>query len=147
MEITASAEFAAPIQLVRDQSNDIDHHIAQNIHKNLNLNSLSKNGEVQEYYQDIRLLGFVFRDKIIHKTLDDGSISLSYSGGLSNGAELVIKLSSIDESRTLVHQTYRAPLTGLKSLFGPIVGFLLKKALYRAFEEDRVDIEELGYPR
>ena len=147
MEITATAEFAAPIELVRDQSNDIDHHIAQNIHKRLNLNSLKKNGKELEYYQEIRLLGFVFRDKIVHKTLDDGSISLSYSGGISNGAKLVIKLKSIDESRTLVHQTFTAPLTGLKRLFGPLIEFILKKELYKAFNEDRVDIEERGYPR
>ena len=54
MEVTARAEFAAPIEIVRDQSNDIDHHIAKNIHKKLHLNSLTKNGDVLEYYQEIR---------------------------------------------------------------------------------------------
>jgi len=147
MKITASAEFAAPVDLVRAQSNDMEHHISRNVHRKLNLNSLSSTDGALEYYQEIRVLGFVMRDKIRHRTLADGSICLSYSGGISNGAELIIKLDSLGESRTAVHQTYTLPLSGLKIMLAPLIRPILKRALYQALEEDRVDIEVRGYPR
>lgn len=147
MELTVSAEIAAPIEIVRDQTNDIAHHIEYQVHKDLNLNSLSSTGTAQEYYQEIRLLGFRVRDKIHHSTLPDGSICLTYSGGLTDGAELVIRLTALGDSRTLVHQTFIIPVIGAKMLLAPAIRLIMQYALKRALREDRIDIEELGYPR
>jgi hypothetical protein len=147
MDITASGEIAAPVEVVRAQTNDIDHHINHDVHRKLHINSLSLNGEVLEYFQELRFFGFTIRDQVIQQTLSDGAICISYSGGIMNGAKLSISLSRSGESKTTVHQTLTLPSKKLNTLLAPFLRPLLKKALLLALEEDRVDIEEKGYPR
>lgn len=149
-EVTHREWIAAPVDSVRAQFADLDHHISRNVHPKLRFEVLQSRARGARFVQEVRLLGVRQRDVFERSLEADGSIVDRAVEGFNRGAYLCFRFTpqaADGRSGTEVEITIRLPLP-------PIVGVLLKplleaqirKEVHAASLEDKRDIEVLGYP-
>jgi hypothetical protein len=150
-EVSHSQWIAAPVETVRAQFADLDHHIRGNVHPKLRFEVLERSSRAARYVQEVRLLGIRQRDVFERRIEADGSIEDLSVEGFNRGGMLSIHFQSqtVDaRAGTRVEITVRLPLP---PVIGPLVRPLLegqiRKEVRAAALEDQFDIEHRGYPR
>lgn len=150
-EVTHPQWIAAPVDTVRTQFADLDHHIQQQVHPKLRFELLERRPRGARFVQEVRLLGIRQRDVFERSLLPDGSIEDVSVEGFNRGGSLRFRFApQVLDGRhgTCVEITVRLPLP---PLIGPLVKPLLeaqiRKEVQAAALEDRADIEQRGYPR
>lgn len=149
-EVTHREWIAAPVDTVRAQFADLDHHIERNVHPKLRFEVLQRRPRGARFVQEVRLLGLRQRD-IFERTLEaDGSIEDRSVEGFNRGGSLSFRFAAKTvESRsgTEVEITIRLPLPPLIGpLVRPALAAQIRKEVRAAALEDKRDIEAIGYP-
>jgi hypothetical protein len=143
--------IGAPLDAVRAQFADLDHHIARQVHPGLRLQVLERRPGSARFVQEVRLLGIRQRDVFERRIGADGTIEDRSVAGFNRGGTLQFRFTpEVAQGRagTLVEIEVRLPLPPLLGpLLRPLLEAQIRKAVQAAALEDRADIEQHGYPR
>lgn len=142
--------IAAPVDTVRAQFADLDHHIERNVHPKLRFDVLQRRPSGARFVQEVRLLGIRQRDVFERSIEPDGSIEDRSVEGFNRGGSLSFRFSAqAVEGRngTEVEIDIRLPLPPVIGvLVRPLLEAQIRKEVRAASLEDKRDIEALGYP-
>lgn len=149
-EVTHREWIAAPVDTVRAQFADLDHHIRRNVHPKLRFEVLQRRARGARFVQEVRLLGIRQRDVFERSLEADGSIEDRAVEGFNRGGSLRFHFTpkSVEGRRgTEVEITIRLPLPMVVGvLVRPLLELQIRKEVRAASMEDKRDIEALGYP-
>ena len=150
-EVRHAQWIAAPVDTVRGQFADLDHHIRQQVHPKLRFEVLARRPQGARFVQEVRLLGIRQRDVFERQLLADGSIEDRAVEGFNRGGSLRFSFQPhvvAGRSGTLVEIVVKLPLPPVIGPFvRPWLEAQVRKELRAAALEDRADIEQGGYPR
>lgn len=149
VEVTHRELIAAPVETVRAQFADLDHHIHHNVHPKLRFEVLERRARGARFVQEVRLLGVRQRDVFERSIGSDGSIEDRSVEGFNRGGRLSIRFApaSVDaQTATQVEITIRLPLPPVIGPFvRPLLEAQIRKEVRAAALEDKADIEGGGY--
>ena len=145
--VSSTKEIRCPIDVVRAQFGDIKHHIVNNVHSKLELTLHAEDERGCDLTQGYRILGLQRRDEVRVDRKADGSQHGKFLEGPNQGTETFATFESLGPDSTRVEFKVVVPLRGLLALAKPLVKRQLERDIARGLEEDRIDLEELGYPR
>ncbi len=140
-------EIARPIESVRAQFVDMQHHASNPVHADLAVSNVRPQEGGCRFTGRRRVLGMQQEDEIEVRRRADGSSTLRSLAGSNAGLLITQTFEAVDERRTRVRTTVELPLKGLLALLAPLLRAGLQRDVDKALEEDRVDLEERGYPR
>lgn len=149
-EVTHREWIAAPVDTVRAQFADLDHHIRRNVHPRLRFEVLQPRARGARFAQEGRLLGIRQRDVFERRLEVDGSIVGRVVEGFNRGGYLCFRFTpQAAEGRrgTEVEINICLPLPPVVGVFvRPLLEAQIRKEVRAASREDKRDIEALGYP-
>lgn len=149
-EVTHREWIAAPPATVCAQFADVDHHIRRNVHPKLRFELLERRAAGARFVQEVRLLGLRQRDVFERRVAADGSIEDRSVEGFNRGGTLSFRFvpqTETGRAGTRVDITIRLPLPPLVGpLLRPLLEAQVRKEVRAAAREDKLDIEQRGYP-
>jgi hypothetical protein len=149
-DVTHREWIAAPVDTVRAQFADLDHHIRRNVHPKLRFEVLQRRERGARFVQEVRLLGIRQRDVFERSLQADGSIVDRSVEGFNRGGSLsfVFEPKAVGgRAGTEVAITVRLPLPPVVGmLVRPLLQAQIREEVRAAALEDKRDIEALGYP-
>jgi hypothetical protein len=149
-EVVHDEWIAAPVETVRAQFADLDHHIRRNVHPALRFEVLERRVDGARFVQEVRLLGVKQRDVFERSALPDGSLLDTSVEGFNRGGSLHFRFTGEregDRPGTLVRITIRLPLPPMVGpLLRPFLESRVRREVRAAALQDKADIEGLGYP-
>jgi hypothetical protein len=134
----------APVDTVRSQFADLQHHIDTNVHPKLRFKVLSSGAQRARFVQEVRLLGIKQRDVFEREIADDGSISDRSVEGFNKGGSLTFGFVA-ERGGTRVDIAIRLPMPGPLFLLRPLLEAQVRREVRAAALEDKRDIEGRGY--
>jgi hypothetical protein len=144
--ISASTHIARAIDVVRRHFSDVEHHVRNRVHPNVEFTPLGDSEGECRFRKTIRILGIPIVDEVVLKRQPDGSITEDSVAGPSTGMRLVSTFRAAGPEWTATTLTVQMPLRGLKRLAAPWLRLQIARRLSRALEEDRCDLEGGRYP-
>jgi hypothetical protein len=142
--------IAAPIETVRAQFTDLDHHIAVNVHPKLGFEVLERGPRHARFVQYVRLLGIRQRDVFERRIGEDGNFVDTSVEGFNRGGTLsfgFVPRAQGGRAGTDVSITIRLPLPPVVGgLVKPLLASQVRRELLAAVAEDKHDLEVRGYP-
>lgn len=149
-EVLHEEWIAAPIDTVRSQFADLQHHIDTHVHPKLTLRTLDNPADGPlRYEQTVRLLGIAQRDVFERRFGADGSMTDRSIEGFNQGGSLAFRFRRAQQGErpgTLVQIAVRLPLPPLVGgLLKPLLEGQIRRELRAAAAEDKTDIEQRGY--
>jgi hypothetical protein len=143
--------IAAPVDTVRAQFADLDHHIERNVHPSLRFRVLERRPDGARFEQQVRLLGLRQRDVFERRIAPDGSMQDVSIEGFNRGGRLNFSFRpQVVDGRTgtRVEIDVLLPLPPwVGALIRPLLEAQIRKEVCAAALQDRADIEQGGYPR
>lgn len=136
-----------PIDVVSRQFGDIAHHAMHSVHPDITFTVLSAREEVCHFTQEVQLLGLKQKDEVVQKRRADGSLESEVVAGTNKGMKIFQSFKTAGPDATSVDFRIEAPAAGIKKLLKPLFAAAIRSTVKKAFEQDRVDLEEKGYPR
>ena len=149
VEVKHQVWIAAPVDKVRSQFADLNHHIDANVHPKLRFSVLAQEGQRARYTQEVKLLGMKQRDLFERTIDDDGTIHDVSIDGFNKGGRMDFHFTPDTDSGqpgTRVDITIRIPTPPLMGWAAPLLKKQVTKEVTAAALEDKRDIES-GYPR
>jgi hypothetical protein len=150
-EVHHSQWIDAPLETVRAQALDLDHHIVADVHPKLRFRVLSREAGVERYEQRVRLLGILQRDVFERRVHADGSIHDVSVEGFNKGGSLHFRFrreTLRGRPGTRLEIEIRLPLPPLVGgLLKPLIEAQIRREVATTALQDRDDIERRGYPR
>jgi hypothetical protein len=144
--IEVSKKIKRPVEVVRQQFGDIGHHARNRVHPRVKYTLLSEAEGVCRVRTEVRLLGLSQVDESVLRWEPNGELVSEVVSGDNAGSRVTHVFQVEGPDATIVHLKLEIPLRGLKKLFKPFSKFAVRQAVEKAFEEDRIDLEERGYP-
>lgn len=149
-EVLHEEWIAAPIETVRSQFADLQHHIDAQVHPKLTFRPFdTAPGAPLRYEQTVRLLGIAQRDVFERRFAADGSMTDTSVEGFNQGGSLSFRFRRAQQGErlgTLVQITVRLPLPPVVGgLLKPLLEGQIRRELSAAAAEDKRDIEQRGY--
>jgi hypothetical protein len=135
-----------PVEVVRAHFFDIAHHERHPVHGGARFRVLEQAEGHCVYAQDTALGPFTLRERSRIERSGDGLVNRCLEGP-SAGQVATFSFRNAGEAQTEVELDLVTPATGLMRLAAPLLRAVLASGFARALEEDRVDLEERGYPR
>ena len=135
-----------PIEIVRAQFLDLEHHITKRVHPDVEIIDHQRDGGAWVYTQGQRVFGRMRRNRVRLEAAGDGSVSLAWLSGPDHGTVQTVTFQAVGDSSTRVRNRTTIPLSGLMSLMKPLVEKQATKLSQQALEQDRTDLEQGGYP-
>jgi len=139
--------IARPIEVVQSQFVDMEHHASTRVHAGLEVSNVRLQDGGCRFTGRRHLLGRLHEDEIEVLRRADGSSALRSLAGSNAGLLITQTFESMGPDRTRVRTTVELPLNGIRKLLAPLVRMGLQRDVATALEEDRVDLEQHGYPR
>lgn len=143
-EVVHTLDIKAPINTVRQQFADLDHHIHANVHPKLTVAVLEKRENGARYAQVVKLLGIRQRDVFERTIRADGSILDESVEGFNKGGSLDFQFAPAGEA-TRVRIAVRLPVPPLLRLLKPLLVAQVRREVTAAALEDKYDLEVRGY--
>ena len=145
--VTVQSEklIARPIEVVRSQFVDLQHHASTGVHADLDVSNVRPQQGGCRFTGRRRVLGMLQEDEIEVVRGVDGNSTLRSLSGSNTGLLITQVFESVDPARTRVRTTVELPVRGILAFLAPLVRVGLKRDLITALEEDRRDLEERGY--
>ena len=134
----------APVDTVRSQFADLQHHIDTNVHPKLRFELLSSGVRRARFVQEVQLLGIRQRDVFEREVAEDGSIRDRSVEGFNKGGSLDFGFVP-ERGGTRVDITIRLPMPGPMFLLRPLLEAQVRREVRAAALEDKHDIEDRGY--
>jgi len=145
--VQAEKVIARPIDVVRAQFVDMAHHASARVHANLEIADVRPREGGCRFTGRRRTLGMLQSDDIEVTQRPDGSSTLRSVAGANKGLLITQTFEAFDADRTRVRTTVELPFPGMLFFLAPLVRMGLQRDVEAALEEDRVDLEQRGYPR
>lgn len=142
-----SGTIGQPIDVVSRQFGDIAHHAAHAVHPDITFTLLSSGDDVCHFTQEVQLLGLKQKDEVIQKRRADGTLESEVVAGTNKGMRIFQSFKTAGPNATSVDFRIEAPAVGIKKLLKPLFAAAIRSTVKKAFEQDRIDLEEKGYPR
>ncbi len=142
-----SGTIRQPIDVVSRQFGDIPHHAKHSVHPDITFVILSDQKNVCHFTQEVRLLGLKQKDEVMQKRRADGSLESEVIEGTNKGMKIFQSFHSQGPNATTIKLRVEAPAKGIKKLLKRFFEAAILSTVKKAFEQDRVDLEERGYPR
>ena len=139
--------IARPIEVVQTQFVDMGHHASTRVHADLDVSNVRPKEGGCRFTGRRRVFGVLQEDEIEVLRSTDGNSTLRSLSGSNSGLLITQEFESVGPDRTRVRTTVEMPLSGMLRLLAPLVRIGLQRDVATALEEDRVDLEERGYPR
>ena len=143
----AEAVIQRPIEMVRGQFLDLQHHATNRVHPDIEIVDRQRDGDAWVYTQGQRVFGRLRRNHVRLESTSDGSVRLSWLSGPDHGTCQIVTFEALGEASTRVRTTTTIPLSGLMSLMRVLVEKQATRLAVQALEQDRADLEQFGYPR
>ena len=144
--VTSSGSIKRPIEEVRQQFADVAYHAAAQVHAGVRFTVLTEDERACRHRQVVTLLGQRQTDELVNTWAPDGSLRSEAVAGTNQGLRVLYRFAG-GASVTLVYVTFEIPVRGLKRWLGPVFRLVAQRALRRAFDEDRRDLESGAYAR
>jgi len=145
IHITASLRMERPVDEVRAQYRDIDHHIRNNVHPSIHYQwEPSAPGE-RKIKTTFRILGVPQYDISLLEDAEDGSFVIRYLEGSNAGMVLVHKFVPLGPNATDVQLFADAPSSMGRKLLGPLFVAGARQVMKKALAEDKRDLEKGGF--
>jgi hypothetical protein len=138
--------IARPIEVVQAQFVDMGHHASTQVHADLTVSNVRPQHGGCRFTGRRRVLGMLQEDEIEVLRHSDGSSTLRSLSGSNAGLLVTQTFESVGPESTRVRTTVELPLNGMLRLLAPLVRIGLQRDVAAALEEDRIDLEERGYP-
>jgi hypothetical protein len=146
--VTLHKTIRRPIEIVRAHFGDIRHHCDHDVHAGIGLEIQSDDKRQCRFLQTITIFGKRQQDSYVLERLDDGSVRSEAIEGPGKGSKTLATFEALDADTTEVALTLTTPAPALVAFFaGPLIRREMTRALTRTLEEDRNDLEVVGYPR
>lgn len=144
--VSAEKRIARPVSVVQAQFTDMQHHAHTRVHAALEVSNVRPAEGGCRFTGRRRILGALQEDEIEVRRLPDGSSTLRSLAGSNAGLLITQTFEAADADHTRVRTQVEMPLRGVMRLLAPLVRLGLRRDLEIALEEDRIDLEERGYP-
>jgi hypothetical protein len=139
--------IARPIEVVQSQFVDMAHHASARLHPTLEVSNVRPHEGGCRCTWRRRVFGMIQEDDMEVSRRADGSSTLRSVSGSNMGLLITQAFQPAGTDRTRVEVTVDLPVRGMLRLLAPLTRIGLKRDLAAGLEEDRVDLEERGYPR
>ena len=138
--------IARPLAVVQSQFADMAHHATTRVHADLEVTNVraQKGGCLCTGRR--RVFGMLQEDELEVLRRADGSSTLQSLSGSNAGLLITQTFEAVGADRTRVRTTVELPVKGMFRLLRPLVRMGVRRDLAKALEEDRLDLEERGYP-
>ena len=136
-----------PIDNVRRQFGDMRHHEKYHVHPDVQFTVLSEEGNACRFRQAVSVLGMSQVDEVYQLRQPNGDIVSDIVAGTNRGMHIIQSFKPDGEGATAIHFRLDMPISGIKKLLKPLFAAALRKAIVKGLEEDRIDLEQRGYPR
>ena len=133
-----SIRIARPRDIVIRQFEDLEHHNQYQVHKGLHW-------EVLEEDQESKVIRVAKRTARLY--WKDDALLLHILSGAGKGGTLYHYFRSTSATETEVEMAFEIPLPPLLGFLAPFIRWTLTKDIRRGLKEDKIDLEEKGYPR
>jgi hypothetical protein len=148
IRVEVSRVIRRPLELVRKQFADMRHHEAQSVHPHIRLTVLDEKDGVFRLKQEALLFGFLTQtDELTQKFLPSGELFSDVIQGANCGMQISQTFEAEGSDATVVRVCVNVPAVGAKKFLKPIFAFAIRKTVEKGLEEDRRDLEDVGYPR
>jgi len=146
IRVTSSGAIKRPLEEVREQFADMAYHAAARVHSGVRFTVVAQDERQCRYRQEVTLLGMRQADDLLNTWLPDGGLQSEAVGGTNRGLRVLYRFSG-NGNLAVVYVTFEIPARGVKRLIAPLFRAVAQRALRRAFEEDRRDLESGAYAR
>jgi hypothetical protein len=148
VEVEHQEWIAAPVDTMRSQFADLQHHIAADVHPKLRFEIVSQQANRTRYVQEVKLLGIRQRDVFEREVAPDGSITDTSVEGFNKEGSLHFRFtpqSRGGRAGTCVDIAIRLPVPGPLFWLSGLLKAQVRRELRAASLEDKRDIEVRGY--
>ncbi len=147
IDVRASVVIDREPAVVRRQFADVAHHERNGVHRGVQFEVIEDKAGRCHYRQITRLGPLRLPQEILLKTSDEGLVVNTVLAGQFAGGTITfdIRPAPGSHARSCVEARLVAELTGLEALFRPVLRRSVTRALSRALEEDKNDLEHGGY--
>ncbi len=145
IRITAALQIASPLERVRAQYRDIDHHIRNNVHPSIHYQWESGAPGERKIRTTFRILGIPQFDVSLLEDAPDGSFVIRYLEGTNAGMVLVHSFVEVAPGVTEVQLHADAPATLGRKILGPLFVVGARQVMKKALAEDKRDLEAGNY--
>ena len=146
IHVHVSRTIERPLEVVRQHFLDMEHHQRHPVHASARFEVIEQSPSHCEYAQKTAVGPFTLSERS-RLDLVDGKVVNRCVEGANEGMVNTFSFRELGPSKTEVAVDVRLPKTGARWLFAPILRGMLARGFAQALEEDRVDLEERGYPR
>jgi hypothetical protein len=144
ISISASIRIKAPVDVVRAQYRDIDHHIRANVHPDVTYQWEPAGPGERKVRRTFSVMGVPQSDVSFLEDRRDGTFVIRFVEGANAG--MVMRHEFVgSNSGTEVKITAEAPATVGRKLLGPLYRLGALQGLKKAMAEDKADLEQGGY--
>jgi Tellurite resistance protein TerB len=141
IHITVSLRIERPVEEVRSQYRDIDHHIRNNVHPSIRYQWEPGQPGERKIKTTFRILGVPQYDISVLEDAEDGSFVIRYLEGSNAGTVLVHKFVPLGPNATDVQLSADVPATVGRKLLGPLFVAGARQVMKKALMEDKRDLE------
>jgi hypothetical protein len=142
IRITAKLRINSPVDRVREQYRDIDHHIRNNVHPSIHYQWEPAEAGERKIKTTFRILGLPQFDVSVLEDGADGSFVIRYLEGTNAGMVLVHRFVEVEPGVTEVQLSADAPATLGRKILGPLFIVGARQVMKKALAEDKRDIEQ-----
>jgi hypothetical protein len=142
IRITASLRIKSPVDRVREQYRDIDHHIRNNVHPSIHYQWQEGALGERKIKTTFRILGLPQYDVSLLEDAADGSFIIRYLEGTNAGMVLVHRFVEVEPGVTEVQLSADAPSTLGRKILGPLFVVGARQVMKKALAEDKRDLEQ-----
>ena len=145
INIEVQKTIRRPVAVVSRQFGDMQHQSRDRVHPDIKFTVISEQGDMCRFRQDVKVLGMLQSDEIVQTRNSDGTLVAEVVDGANQGLRIYQSFVPIGVDTTLVTFRAVAPVKGIKLLLKPLFEIAIRRAVEKGLEEDRADLEELGY--
>jgi hypothetical protein len=142
IRITANLRIKSPVDRVREQYRDIDHHIRNNVHPSIHYQWQEGAPGERKIKTTFRILGLPQYDVSLLEDAADGSFIIRYLEGTNAGMVLVHRFVEVEPGVTEVQLSADAPSTLGRKILGPLFVVGARQVMKKALAEDKRDLEQ-----
>jgi hypothetical protein len=143
--VERSVHIAAPVARVRSQFGDVAHHQNASVHRGVTFDVVADDGIVCRYRQVTRTGPFRSTQELELRRDSDGPLVNSIVRGPFRGGAIVFDITADGADRTAVTARLASDRSRHRAL-RPLLSLVVGRALSRALEEDRIELEAGRYP-
>ena len=135
-------EIARPIEVVRRQFVDMEHHCTGKVHPDLQVSNLRRDGHKCTFTGRRHVFGMLHEDEIEVCVLPDGNSTLHSIAGTNAGLLVTQRFEATGPHATRVSIKVEMPVKGAMKVLRGLVKFGLARDTENALRQDKADLEQ-----